>query len=78
MTLHTGQQIFTIYFSNILRSKGNQATIYGRLIKYKVRNSFLQTSCRKWGRTSSRPLFLKKTFYKAKASSQQLSFNILY
>ena len=32
---------------NISRSKGNQSIIYGLLIKYNVKNIFLQKSCRK-------------------------------
>ena len=45
----TGQQIITIHIlTSILRSKGYQAMKLGQLIiKYSVRNIFLQESCRK-------------------------------
>ena len=40
-------------------SKDNQAGKIGQLIKYSLRNIFLQKSCRKRGReTSCRPLFV--------------------
>ena len=39
MTLLTGQQIVTIHIlPNISRKEGNQAMIFGQLIKYNVRN----------------------------------------
>ena len=42
MTSLTGKRIITIYIlPNISRSKGNQATKFGQLIKYNVRNIFL-------------------------------------
>ena len=45
---------------NISRSKGNQSIIYGLLIKYNVKNIFLQKSCRKrcWDTTRSIPVLL--------------------
>ena len=43
MTSKTGQQAITIHMlPNISRSKGNQAMEFGQLIKYSVRNIFLQ------------------------------------
>ena len=64
MTAQIGQQIITIHIvPNISRNKGNQAMKFGQLIKYSVKNIFLQKLCRKWGKeTSSRPLFLTKSF----------------
>ena len=54
LTLQTGQQIITIHIlPNISRSKGNQAVKFGRLIKYNVKDTFLQNSYRKWGRETS-------------------------
>ena len=42
--------------SNISRSNGNQATKFGQLIKYNMRNIFLQKSyIRCGGETSSKP-----------------------
>ena len=41
---------------NILRSKGNQAIKFGQLIKYNMRNIFLEKSYTKYGgETSPRP-----------------------
>ena len=59
-TSRTGQQIITIHIlPNISRSNDNHAMKFGQLIKYSVRNIFLQKSGRKCGReASSRPLFV--------------------
>ena len=47
---------------NISRIKGSQTIKFGQLIEHNKRNTFLQESCRKWGKeTSSRLLF---GFYK--------------
>ena len=44
---------------NISTSQGHQAIKFGQLKKYSVKNTFLQNSCRKWGReASSRPHFV--------------------
>ena len=63
---------------NVSRSKGNQVIRFGQLIKYSMRNIFLQKSCRKWGRgTSSRPLFVfQKSFIQgwSKWSASYFSF----
>ena len=59
----TGEELITIYIlPNIWRIRDNQAMQLGELIKYSVRNIFLQKSCRNSGmETSSRPIcFLKK------------------
>ena len=68
MTSHTGKQvIITHILPNISRSKGNQAIKFSHLIAYKVKNNFLQKSCRKCDReTSPRPPF----FFKKKASCE--------
>ena len=48
MAPQTGEQIFTIHIlPNISRSKDNQAIKFGQLMKYNVRNIFLQKLCRK-------------------------------
>ena len=48
MTSQAGQQIITTYvLRNISRRKGNQALKFGLLIKYDVKNNFVQKSCRK-------------------------------
>ena len=47
MASQTGQQIMKIHMlPNISRSKGNQAMKFGQLVKYNVRNIFLQQSCK--------------------------------
>ena len=54
MTSQTGQQVITIHIlTNISRSKDNQTIKFGQLIKYSVKNIFLQISLRKWGRDAS-------------------------
>ena len=65
ITSQTEQQIITIYIlPNIWRTKDNQTMKFGQLIKYNVRNVFLQKLCRKWDRnTSSKSIFFKKRFY---------------
>ena len=46
--LQTGQQVITTYIlPNISRSKCNKAMEFSQLIKYNMRNIFLQKSCRK-------------------------------
>ena len=59
MMLQTGQQVITTHIlPNISRSKCNKEMEFSQLIKYNMRNIFLQKSCRKWVRkTNSRPLF---------------------
>ena len=50
MTSHTGQQVIAIHIlSNILRSKGNLTMKVDQLIKYKMRNIFLEKSNIKCG-----------------------------
>ena len=46
------------YIAQYSRSKSNQAMKFGQLIEYIKRNSFLQKSCRKWGREISSRSFL--------------------
>ena len=60
MTPQTGQQIIKAHIlPNISRSKSNQAMEFGQLIKYSVKNIFLQKLYRKWVREAiSRPLFV--------------------
>ena len=66
MTSHIGKQVILIHILLIIsRSKDSQAIKFAHLIDliaYKVRNIFLQKSCRKCDReTSPRPpFFLKK------------------
>ena len=65
---------------NISRSKSSQTMKFGQLIKYNVRNIFLENLWRKSGRkTSSRLLFqFEKALYVVKASDQYLSFDIFW
>ena len=62
MTSQPGQQTFAIQiFTNILRSKNNQAMKFGQLIEYNMRNFFLEKSYTKYGREAIPPgSFLKK------------------
>ena len=47
MTSSVGKQIITIHIlPNISRSKGNQTMKFGQLVEYKVKNTFLQKSCK--------------------------------
>ena len=46
--------------TNISRSKGNQATIFGRLIGYNLKNIFLEKSLTKCGGETFRRPFFKK------------------
>ena len=82
MTAQTGQQIITVHIlPTISRNKDNQAMKFGQLIKYSVKNIFLQKLCRKWSKeTISRPLlvFYQKALYKVRAKGQHLSFNIFW
>ena len=50
MTSDTGKQIITIQvLPNISKSKSNQAMKFGQLIKYNMRNIFLEKSYTKCG-----------------------------
>ena len=59
MVSQTGQLIIKIHIlPDISRTRVNQAMKFSQIMKYSVRNVFLKSSCRKWGReNSSRPLF---------------------
>ena len=61
MTSQPGlQRIAILILTNISRSKGNQAMKFGQLIKYNMRNIFLENSYTKWdGETILRPFFKK-------------------
>ena len=61
MTSRPGlQRIAILILTNISRSKGNQAMKFGQLIKYNMRNIFLENSYTKWdGETIPRPFFKK-------------------
>ena len=62
-------KIYDVTNWNISRNKGKQAMKFGQLIKFSVRNTFLQLSSKNWGReTNSRPRFVFSN------SSQHLSF----
>ena len=51
MTSQPGEQTISIHiFTNISRSKGNQAMKYGQLIEYSMINIFLEKSYTKCGR----------------------------
>ena len=57
----TGQQTITILvLPDISRRKGNQTMKFGQLMEYKMRNIFLEKSCKKCGiEISPRPFFKK-------------------
>ena len=62
MTSKTGQQIIIIrILSNILRSKGNEKMKFRQLIKYKIKNIFLENLCTKCGGGASPRLFYKNS-----------------
>ena len=53
---------------NISQVKGHQTMKFVQLIEHPKKNTFLEKLCRKWGReTSSRRLFLKKSFILGKS-----------
>ena len=61
MTSQPGYQTIAIHiFTNTSRSKGNQSMKFGQLIKYDMRNIFLEKSYTKWGRETSSKPFSKK------------------
>ena len=61
MTSQPGQQTIAIHIlPNISRSKGNQTMKFGQLIKYNMRNIFLEKSYTKYGREFIPRLFSKK------------------
>ena len=59
MASPTGQQVIAIHtFSNISRSKSNQAMKPGQVIEYNMRNIFLEKSCKKhFGKASPRSFY---------------------
>ena len=61
MTSQPGLQTIAMHiFTNISRSKGNQAMKFGQLIEYNMRNTFLEKSYTKCGReTIPRPFSRK-------------------
>ena len=75
MTSHTEQQVIAIHIlSNILRSKGNLTMKVDQLIKYKMRNIFLEKSNIKCGGDAN-PRTLKS---KLSTSLDQQSESLLY
>ena len=61
MASQTGQQIFAIHIlSNISRSKQSKTMKLGQLIKYNMRNAFLEKSYTKSGAEASRRPFYNK------------------
>ena len=75
MTSRTGQQVIAIHIlSNILRSKGNLTMKVDQLIKYKMRNIFLEKSNIKCGGDAN-PRTLKS---KLSTSLDQQSESLLY
>ena len=68
MTPHTGQQIVTIHMlPDISQSKRNQTMRFGQLIKYDMRNIFLEKSYIKCGGKAS-----SRSFYKELKLSKSL------
>ena len=61
MTSQPGQKTIAIHiFTNISRTKGNQTIKFGLLIKYNMRNIFLEKSYRKCGGKTSPIPFSEK------------------
>ena len=65
---------------NIPLSKGNQTMTFGQLMEYNKKNIYLQKSYGKWGWEISftTSFCCPKALYEVKASSLELSFNILW
>ena len=62
MTSQPDKQTIAMHIlSNIFRSKDNQTVTFGQLLKYTMRNIFLQKSCAKFGGETSLRLFFKKS-----------------
>ena len=62
MTSQPGKQTIAIHIlSNIARSKGNQATKFGQLIEYNMRNIFLEKSYTKCNGETIPRFFSKKS-----------------
>ena len=62
MTLQPGKQTITIHIlPNILRSKGNHTIKFSQLIKYNMRNIFLEKSYTKYGEETIPRPFSKKS-----------------
>ena len=60
MATQPGEQIFPIHiFTNISRSKGNQAMKCGQLIEYNMRNIFFEKLYSKCGGETSLKIFSK-------------------
>ena len=76
MTSQLGKQTIAIHIlPNVLRSKGNQTMKFGQLLKYNMRNIFLENLYTKYGgETVPRP-FSKKS--KLSISLDQ-KFEVLY
>ena len=76
MVSHTRKQIIAIrILSNISRTKGNQAKLFGQLIEYNVRNIFLQKSCQNKavGIVSELLWLFEKTLYKEYTRKRQVT-----
>ena len=72
----TSKQTIAIHiFTNISKSKDNQALKFGQLIEYNIRNIFLEKSYTKWGRETIPRPFSKKS--KLRISLDQCS-KVLY
>ena len=60
MTTQPGEQTFAIHiFTNISRSKGNQAMKFGQLIEHNMRNIFFEKLFSDCGGETSPKLFSK-------------------
>ena len=70
-----------VILTNISRSKGSQAMIFGQLIKYSMRNIFFKEHAEnEVGRLlySRTFVFFKKVLYEIKLRGQHISFFILW
>ena len=62
MTSQLGKQTIAIQIlPNISKSKGNQTMKFDKLIKYNIRNIFLDKSCKKYGGEPTPKPFFKKS-----------------
>ena len=79
MTSQTGLQTITIHiFTNILRSKGNQAMKFGQLTEYNMRNIFLKKSYTKCGRETIPRPFSKKSKLNISLDQYSKDLHILF
>ena len=73
------QQVTTIHIlPDISRSKGNHTMIFGELIEYNMRNTFLEKSCKKYGAEASVGPFYKNSKLSISLDQPSKSFFLLH